>query len=66
MLAISTLTLVCICLQIDDADDSDVLERVEEFHTYVSSLLRKEGMWEQPVEFVSMSSLHSYLYRWKV
>ena len=51
------------CEQIDDADDSDVLEKVDAFKDFVTSYFQQEGMWCQPIEFVAMSCLHSYLYR---
>jgi len=55
--------LIVVVNKVDDADDTDVLDKVEAFRDFVSSYVKQQGLWSQPVEVVAMSSLHSYLYR---
>lgn len=44
-------------------DDDDVLTKIEMFREFVVDVLRQQGLWSHPVEVVSMSCLHAYLYR---
>lgn len=60
---IAEIPLIIIVNKVDDADDDDVMRKVNEYRQFVLDYLSKEKLQQGLVEVVAMSLLNTYLYR---